>query len=79
LSCALASAERFAGIVAAGADRWGRLLRSLRHGGGFCDAIVVCWTGCCFDSREPSKFEIFRAVGLQVTYPCMGGAFPCER
>jgi hypothetical protein len=33
------SADRFAGIVAEGADRWGRLLRSLRHGGGFAEAM----------------------------------------
>jgi hypothetical protein len=39
LSCALESADRFAGMLAEGAVRWGRLLRSLRHGGGFCDAI----------------------------------------
>lgn len=34
LSYARASAGRLAGIVVEGADRCGRLLRSLRHGGG---------------------------------------------
>jgi hypothetical protein len=55
LSCALESAERFAGIVAEGADRWGRLLRSLRHGGGFCDAIVSRWYGTLLQFTRASK------------------------
>jgi hypothetical protein len=50
LSCALESAERFAGIVAEGAARWGKLLRSFRHGGGFRDAII--WESwCCWSNK----------------------------
>jgi hypothetical protein len=71
LSCALESAERFAGIVAEGAARWGKLLRSFRHGGGFRDAIIAS-PGAVGAISGLSR-NLWLALDARVTYPrtCM--------